>query len=47
MGAGTTLLAAQLEGSSGIGIDIDASYVAVAQERLVETSLMQPTPAGI
>jgi site-specific DNA-methyltransferase (adenine-specific) len=47
MGTGTTLLAAQLEGASGIGIDIDASYVAVAQERLVEVSRMQPTPAGI
>ena len=47
MGTGTTLLAAQLEGVSGIGIDIDASYVAVAQERLVEASSMEPTLAGI
>ena len=47
MGAGTSLLAAQLEGAHGIGIDIDASYVAVAQERLVEAGRMQPTLAGI
>jgi site-specific DNA-methyltransferase (adenine-specific) len=38
MGTGTTLVAAQLEGASGIGIDIDASYVAVAQERLLDAS---------
>ena len=34
MGTGTTLVAAQREGGRGIGIDIDPSYVAVAEERL-------------
>ena len=36
MGTGTTLVAAQLEGARGIGIDIDPAYVAVAQSRLIE-----------
>jgi site-specific DNA-methyltransferase (adenine-specific) len=34
-GAGTTLVAAEREGAVGIGIEIDAAYVAVAMERLV------------
>ena len=34
MGTGTTILAAQLEGASGIGIELDPSYLAVARERL-------------
>ena len=33
-GAGTTLLAAAAEGCQGIGIEIDADYVAVAQARV-------------
>ncbi len=41
MGTGTTLVAAQLEGARGIGIEIDASYVAVAQQRLIEASQVQ------
>jgi site-specific DNA-methyltransferase (adenine-specific) len=47
MGTGTTMVAAQLEGVSGIGIDIDASYVAVAQQRLLEASRVQLPLAGI
>ena len=31
MGTGTTLVAAELEGASGIGIDVDPSYVAIGQ----------------
>jgi site-specific DNA-methyltransferase (adenine-specific) len=34
VGTGTTLLAAELEGASGIGIDIDPSYIAIAAARL-------------
>jgi site-specific DNA-methyltransferase (adenine-specific) len=34
MGTGTTLVAAQREGARAIGIDLDAGYVAIAQERL-------------
>ena len=33
-GAGTTLVAAALEGARGIGIELDPEYVAVAAERL-------------
>ncbi len=33
-GTGTTLLAAELEGARGIGIEIDPSYAAIARERL-------------
>lgn len=34
MGTGTTLVAAQLEGGTGIGIEIDPAYVAIATQRL-------------
>jgi site-specific DNA-methyltransferase (adenine-specific) len=34
MGTGTTLVATALEGGRGIGVELDASYVAVAKERL-------------
>jgi site-specific DNA-methyltransferase (adenine-specific) len=34
MGTGTTLLAAALEGGRGIGIELDAGYVAIARARL-------------
>ena len=34
MGTGTTLLAAALEGGRGIGIELDPSYLAVAERRL-------------
>ena len=34
MGTGTTLVAARAEGASGVGIEIDPAYVAVARERL-------------
>jgi site-specific DNA-methyltransferase (adenine-specific) len=36
-GTGTTLVAASLEACTGIGIDIDAAYVAIMLERLRET----------
>ena len=35
MGTGTTLLAAELEGARGIGIDLDAAYVSIARNRLL------------
>lgn len=38
MGAGSSLVAAQLSGSKGIGIDIDSSYVDIAGERLKSIS---------
>lgn len=41
MGTGTTVVAAQLEGARGIGIDVDPSYVAIAQGRLVEAGHVQ------
>jgi site-specific DNA-methyltransferase (adenine-specific) len=47
MGTGTTMVAAQLEDANGIGIEIDASYVAVARQRLAEASRMQLPLAGI
>jgi site-specific DNA-methyltransferase (adenine-specific) len=47
MGTGTTMVAAELEGASGIGIDIDASYVAVAQQRLLEANRVQLPLAGV
>jgi site-specific DNA-methyltransferase (adenine-specific) len=47
MGTGTTMVAAQLEGASGIGIDIDASYVAVAQQRLLDAGRVQLLLAGV
>jgi site-specific DNA-methyltransferase (adenine-specific) len=34
MGTGTTLLAAALEGGQGIGIELDSSYLTVAEQRL-------------
>jgi site-specific DNA-methyltransferase (adenine-specific) len=34
MGTGTTMVAAALEGGTGIGIEMDPSYLAVARERL-------------
>ena len=37
LGAGTTLVAAELEGGEGIGIDVDPSYVAAAAARLRAT----------
>lgn len=40
MGTGTTLIAAAREGGTGIGIEIDASYVDVARERLA----IEPNP---
>ena len=37
-GTGTTLLAAELEGAHGIGIELDPSYAAVARTRLDEAA---------
>jgi site-specific DNA-methyltransferase (adenine-specific) len=36
MGSGTTLVAAALEGASGIGIELDPAYIATARARLAE-----------
>jgi len=47
MGTGSTVVAAELEGARGIGIDIEPSYVAVAQARLVEARHVQTTLNGI
>ncbi len=47
MGTGTTMVAAQLEGASGIGIDMDPAYVAIAQARLVEAGHAQDTLTGL
>jgi site-specific DNA-methyltransferase (adenine-specific) len=47
MGTGTTLVAAELEGARGIGIDMEPSYVAIAQARLVETGHVQHTLTGL
>jgi site-specific DNA-methyltransferase (adenine-specific) len=47
MGTGTTLVAAQLEGARGIGIDMDPSYVAIAQRRLVQAAREQLPIAGL
>jgi site-specific DNA-methyltransferase (adenine-specific) len=43
MGTGTTLLAAGREGGHGIGIEIDPSYVAVAQARINAEASPNPT----
>ena len=37
-GAGTTLIAAMMEGAHGIGIEIDPAYVATAEARLAEAA---------
>jgi site-specific DNA-methyltransferase (adenine-specific) len=47
MGTGTTMVAAQLEGASGIGIDMDTAYVAIAQARLVEAGHAQDALTGL
>ena len=47
MGTGTTLVAAELEGASGIGIDIDPSYVAIGRRRLIEANHVQPDLADV
>jgi site-specific DNA-methyltransferase (adenine-specific) len=47
MGTGTTMMAAQLEGARGIGIDMDPSYVAIAEARLVEASHVQNPLSGL
>ena len=41
MGTGTTIVAAELERARGIGIDMDANYVAIARRRLVEAGHVQ------
>jgi site-specific DNA-methyltransferase (adenine-specific) len=47
MGTGTTVVAAELENARGIGIDSDASYVAIARRRLAEVKRVQHTLADI
>ena len=47
MGTGTTLVAAELEGASGIGIEMDADYVNIARRRLAEAGQVQPNLAGV
>jgi len=42
-GTGTTLVAAGLEGARGIGVDMDAAYVAIAARRLAELAAQPPT----
>jgi site-specific DNA-methyltransferase (adenine-specific) len=37
-GIGTTLVAAQLEGGRGIGIELDPDYIAIARARLAEAA---------
>jgi site-specific DNA-methyltransferase (adenine-specific) len=41
MGTGTTVVAAQLEGASAIGIEMDPGYVATARHRLVAAGHVQ------
>jgi site-specific DNA-methyltransferase (adenine-specific) len=41
MGTGTTLVAAEMERARGIGIELDANYVAIARRRLVEAGHVQ------
>ena len=47
MGTGTTLVAAELEGASGIGIEMDADYVDIARRRLADAGQVQPNLAGV
>ncbi len=47
MGTGTTIVAAELEGTNGIGIDMDPSYVAIAQARLAEAGHVQSALTGL
>jgi site-specific DNA-methyltransferase (adenine-specific) len=47
MGTGTTMVAAELEGARGIGIDMDPSYVAIAGTRLAEADRVQTTLTGL
>ncbi len=47
MGTGTTVVAAELDGVRGIGIDMDPSYVAIAEARLIETGHVQSTLTGL
>jgi site-specific DNA-methyltransferase (adenine-specific) len=47
MGTGTTVVAAQFEGASAIGIDLDPGYVAIARGRLVEAGQVQHSLADV
>jgi site-specific DNA-methyltransferase (adenine-specific) len=47
MGTGTTMVAAQLEGARGIGIELDQSYVAIAEARLKEAGRTQHVLTGL
>ena len=39
-GSGTTLLVAQNLGRSGVGLELSAPYIALAQKRLAQTALL-------
>jgi site-specific DNA-methyltransferase (adenine-specific) len=45
-GTGTTIVAAELEGARGIGIELDRSYVRIGEARLAEASHVQYSLAG-
>lgn len=47
MGTGTTLLAAWEEGCSGIGMELDPAYVAIAAERLAAAGCPSPSAPPI
>ncbi len=47
MGTGTTVVAAELEGVRSIGIDMDPSYVAIAEARLIKASHVQSALTGL
>jgi site-specific DNA-methyltransferase (adenine-specific) len=47
MGTGTTVVAAELEGARGIGIDLDPAYVAIAHTRLAEAGHVQQSLVGV
>jgi site-specific DNA-methyltransferase (adenine-specific) len=47
MGTGTTVVAAELEGARGIGIELDPAYAAIAQARLAEARHVQQSLVGV
>jgi site-specific DNA-methyltransferase (adenine-specific) len=47
MGTGTTVVAAELEGARGIGIESDPSYVTIAQERVAASGEVQRKLSGL
>ena len=47
MGTGTTIVAAELEGVRGIGIEVDPAYVAIAQTRLIQVGHVRQQLVGV